>query len=364
MRRLGYLGWVRLQGYPHDRSQAKFNSVTEASDRRGALKLWLQDRLTESERAKVEWRQLWEATWDHLLITPVRELIDGNAAKVLADRLADPETVKALARPVLAGVARALIADLRTDDRPVKRLVPADALDKLKAALSRPGLIHPEWVRVMLRGEAVEAVVSDALYGALKDFSTLLPRVFVKLTTAGRFGVFGGAGAFAEKMIGEVEKMIEPEIRSFLAERTEEILESAVNFAIAKMDEPSSIEFRTAFIDFVLLKSPAFLIETTDDELIDELGVVLEMTALHLAAAPETRDTIHGWIDRVLEECADKTFGEVLQWGESNARPPIDALADATWQARTSIVTSPALQTWMDELLDELIDEYERNTSG
>ena len=58
----------------------------EASDKRDALKLWLRDRMTEGERPKEEWRELWEATWDHLLLTPVKDLIDADTAKALADR--------------------------------------------------------------------------------------------------------------------------------------------------------------------------------------------------------------------------------------------------------------------------------------
>ena len=39
----------------------------------------------DDERAKQEWRQLLEATWDHLRVTPVRELIDAATAKTAAD---------------------------------------------------------------------------------------------------------------------------------------------------------------------------------------------------------------------------------------------------------------------------------------
>jgi hypothetical protein len=35
-------------------------------------------------------------------------------------------------------------------------------------------------------------------------------------------------------------------------------------------------------------------------------------------------------------------------------------LAEATWPAFTTLLDSPQAQHWMDTLLDELIDEYER----
>ena len=316
--------------------------------------------MTEGERPKEEWRQLWAATWEHLLRTPVHDLIDADEAKALADRLVDPALVTELSAPIVANVSRVVIAELRKDEQPVGRFLPPEAQDKLQEALARPGLVHPDWVRAMFSGEAAEAVLNDALYRALKDFSTLLPRLLVKISPMGRFGVLGGAGALVEKLIEELEKLIEPEIKSFLADSTERVLERAAEFTIAKIDDPASIEFRATFVRFMLSQSPAFFLEAADDELIDDMGAVVEMTARHLAETPETREGIREWIDRAMDYFAGKTLGEALEIDGSRARPPIDALADATWPAFTTVLASPQAQTWIDTLLDELIDEYER----
>jgi hypothetical protein len=316
--------------------------------------------MTEGERPKEEWRQLWAATWEHLLRTPVHDLIDADEAKTLADRLVDPALVTELSAPIVANVSQVVIAELRKDEQPVGRFLPPEAQDKLQEALARPGLVHPDWVRAMFRGEAAEAVLNDALYRALKDFSTLLPRLLVKISPMGRFGVLGGAGALVEKLIEELEKLIEPEIKSFLADSTERVLERAAEFTIAKIDDPASIEFRATFVRFMLSKSPAFFLEAADDELIGDMGAVVEMTARHLAETPETREGIREWIDRAMDYFAGKTLGEALEIDGSRARPPIDALADATWPAFTTVLASPQAQAWMDTLLEELIDEYER----
>ena len=334
--------------------------MSEAPEKRAALKRWFRDRLTEGERPKEEWRQLWEATWDHLLDTPVLDLVDANTAKALADRLVDPELVTELSRPIVANVAQVVIAELRADDKPVDRFLPPDAQDKLQEALARPGLVHPDWVRAMFRGEAAEAVLNDALYRALQDFSTLLPRLLVKISPVGRFGVLGSAGAFAEKLIEELEKLIEPEIKSFLADSTGRVLERAAEFTIAKIDDPASIEFRATFVNFVLSKSPAFFLDAADDALIADMGAVVELTARHLAEAPETREGVRKWIDRAIDYCEGKSVGEALELDGKRARPPIDALADATWPAFTTLLTSPQAQRWTGGLLDELLDEYER----
>jgi ferritin-like protein len=333
--------------------------VGDGLETRAALKRWLRARLRGGERPKEEWRQLCQATWDHLLATPVRDLIDPNTVKALADRLLDPELVTELSRPIVATVGRATIAELREDERPVDRFLPPEARDRLKEALARPNLVHPDWVRAMFRGEAAEAVLNDALYGALKEFSTLLPRLMVKVSPMGRLGVLGSAGAFAEKLIEELEKLIEPEIRSFLAERTEAVLARAAEFTIAKLDEPASIEFRSNFVRFILSRSPAFFLGAAD-ELIGDLADILEMTARNIAEMPEMRADIHAWIDRAMEYCATRTLGEVLEIDRTETRPPIADWAEATWPAFVTILASPQSQAWIDSLVDELIDEYER----
>lgn len=334
--------------------------MSDASDTRAALQVWLRRRLTEGRRPQDEWRELWAATWDELLATPVHDLVDANTAKVLADRLMNPELITEFARPIVASVADVIIAELRADQRPLHRFLPSEAQGKLHEALSRPGLVHPDWVRAMFRGEAAEAVLNDALYRALKDFSTLLPRLLVKISPMGRLGVLGTAGAFAEKMIAELEKIIEPEIKSFLADSTERVLERAAEFTIAKIDDPASIEFRSAFVDFVLSKSPSFFLEAADDQLVGDIGAVVEMTARSLAQAPEILESVREWIERAMAYCEDKSLGEALQLAGSEVRPPIDAMADATWPLFTAVLGSPQAQGWMSALLGELLDEYEK----
>jgi ferritin-like protein len=337
--------------------------VGDELETRAALKRWLRARLTEGERPKDEWHQLWEATWDHLLSTPVRDLIDPSTAKALADRLLDPELLTRLSRPVVATVASAVIAELRKDERPVDRFLPPEARDRLQEILARPNLVHPDWVLAMFRGEAAEAVLNDALYGALKEFSTLLPRLMVKVSPMGRLGVLGSAGAFVEKLIEELEKAIEPEIRSFLANRTKFILARAADFTIAKLDEPASIEFRSNFVHFILSRSPAFFLGAADEELIGDIGDLMELTARNIAEMPEMRADIHSWIDRVMEYCAARTLGEVLDVARAETRPPLAAWAEATWPAFVTVLTSTQSQTWIDSLVDELIDQYERDRS-
>ncbi len=331
----------------------------KSSEERSALKAWLRRRLTEGERPRQEWRALWEASWDHLLLTPVGELVEEGTVQAAAQSLVDSELVSELSRPVVAKVARAAIAELRKDEQPIARFMPEEAREKLHETLARPGLVHPDWVRAVFRGEAAEAVLNDALYRALTDFSTLLPRLMVKVSPVGPFAMLGSAGAFAEKFIEQMEKRIEPEIRSFLADGSERILERAAEFTISKIDDPASIEFRSRFVDFVLSKSPGFLLEVADDDLIDDMGVVVELSARHVAEMSELKADLRDWIVRALQSNGGKSLAEALGLEGIELRPPIQALADAAWPAFATLVLSPQAQTWMDQLVDELLDECE-----
>jgi predicted ATP-grasp superfamily ATP-dependent carboligase len=78
---------------------------------------------------------------------------------------------------------------------------------------------------------------------------------------------------------------------------------------------------------------------------------------------PEVRADIHGWIDRAMQYSAARTVAEVLDLDKTEARPPIGAWAEATWPAFVTVLASPESQTWIDSLVDELIDEYERGRS-
>ena len=146
--------------------------------------------------------------------------------------------------PIVATVAVAVIAVLRRDEEPFGRLLHSEAKAKLHEAMSRPGLVHPDWVRAMFRGEAAEAVLNDALYRALKEFSTLLPRLLMKVSPMGRFGVVGSAGALAENIVDDLEKRNQTEIKSFLSEGNDLVHERAEKVTISKLDNPSYVEFR------------------------------------------------------------------------------------------------------------------------
>ena len=325
-------------------------------DDRNRAKSWLRARLTEGERPREEWRALWAATWEELLRTPVDDLLDARSTGELVERLIETSFVVDAAGPLLAKVQRAAIDSLRRDATPLDRRMPAEARERLHRAVAKPGLVHPDWVRAVLRGEAIESILNETLYGVLKDFSTLIPRIMTRMPSIGRFSLIGGAGALAERLIREVEKLVEPEIRAFLADGTGRVLESAADFTVERIDDPIQLEFRATFVDFVLSRSPEFLLASLDESSIDELEQVAVETLRHLSEDDEARTLLRGWVERGIESCAGMSVGEVLEIDASEPSPPTDALADATWPAFRSLLEGPHARDWLDSLVDELLD--------
>lgn len=325
-----------------------------------ALKRWLHRRLTEGDRPREEWRRFLESTWDHLLATPIRTLIDPDPVKAAADELLDTTLIAEISGTLAAAVAPALMAELRADDRPLGRFLPEKARDKLQEAMGRPGLVHPDWVRAVFRGETAEAVLNDALYRTLTDFSAGLPRALSRLTPIGRFAPLRGAGVIAGRTIKDLGTRLEPEIRSFLSDNTGPMLARAAEFAVSRLDDPASLELRVSFVSFMLSASPSGFLEALDDELIADITMIAELTARHVPAMPEIREAVHASIDRMMESSGDKTLGEALHIMGAEARPPFAALAEASWPLLTHVLQGPQARSWMDTLVDELVEEHER----
>ena len=92
----------------------------------------------------------------------------------------------------------------------------------------------------------------------------------------------------------------------------------------------------------------------------EDSAEIYESIGRHVAEMPEVRTELHAVTDRVLERLGDETLGRALQIEGVDTRPPLDAIADATWPAFMAVFRSPHAQAWIDSLVDELIDEYER----
>ena len=320
------------------------------------LKAWLRRRLVDDPRAEADWRRLFAGTWVQLQETPLSVLIDEARLNASIDATLAADQLSGLVRPVLRQVLSSTLEQNREDEQPLGRFVDETARDRLHALLSRPGLVHPDWVRAVFRGAAAEAVLNDTLYRALRDFSTLMPRLFLKLSPMGRLGKIGGAGMIAGRIVEELEKLIEPEIKAFLTGGTQKMLERTADFAIQRIDDPASTEFRRDLADFVLSRPPAFHVQPLSDEVLEEALDIAEAVVRAAVEKEELRTELRRVLSAQIGRWGQQPLREVLAELGATTRPPLEAWADALWPSVKVFLAAPELGTWLDELVDELLE--------
>jgi len=340
----------------------------EENDASGAepnpMGAWLRERLT-GPQGREDWTRLVEASWQTITATPLRVLVPPDQARSLVEAHLTPEHLAELVRPVVEVVLPRVVEAHRDDPSPVGRWVPDAARGAIERMVSRPGLVHEDWIRALFRQRVVEAVMSDALYRGIRDFSTIMPRLMLSFMPAGRLSRISGAGSLGKRAVEELEKRIEPEIKVFLEGGTKRALLRAADFAVEHRDDDAALAFRRNVVQFVLTKSPRFHTHALTDEVLADVGPIAQMVAKHVATRDETRTLVDQAIAWVDETYGDKPVGDVLREIGIEHPPDLDAWAAVTWPGLVACMQAPDVQAWMDGLVDELLREHaRRNASG
>src|SRR5262249_7753157 len=148
-----------------------------------------------------------------LLARPLEDVFPTDAARALLEAHFTPERFADVVRPIVRGIVFRSVHDLRNDAQPLRRWIPDDAYRTLLDLVAAPGRVQEPWVRAIFRQRAVEEVLSDTLYKALVDFSTLIPRLLQSYmpSALGKLAKLGGlgAGGMGIRMFEEIEKRLE-----------------------------------------------------------------------------------------------------------------------------------------------------------
>lgn len=324
---------------------------------------WLTERLT-GDRAREDWRRLVEAGWGRITEQKLSAVLPPAEVEALASAYLTPERILVVVLPVVRGVVAPAVHEARRDHAKLGRWVPASARSEIDAIVARKGVVHPSFIQTLFRQEAIEALVNDTLYSALRDFSTIVPRLIQNISPIGKLaklGGFGDKGGLGSRVVEEVEKRLEPEIRRFLEAGTRRALDGAARFAVDHLDDPTSVKLRRNMVTFVLEQEVAFHVQAVGDDVLEAIERATVAISRHVAESPEARVLLRDAVARIAREQGERPIGEVLAELGVTGAPPFDAWAQVTFPAVAAVIRAPGVEAWLVELCRELLAEVQRS---
>lgn len=317
------------------------------------LARWLQTRFTDAA-AKAEWAQLLEAGYDRLLDQRLERVLPPGEVQAFLDARLTSASLAEVVRPLVRAALIPAVKEMRADHEKLGRWVPESARKEILEVVSKRGLVHRAWIESLFREEAVEAILTDTLYRAIRDFSTIIPRLIQNLSPLGRLGKIGGG--IGTRVIEEIEKRIEPEIRRFLDKGTRRALEQAARFTIEHLDDPASLALRRNTVAFVLDQEVAFHAHPLSDDLLTRVEAIVDQIARFVAERDESKARVKDAVSKIAARYGARPIREVLEEIGVTERPPFGAWAELTWPMVVTSLIGWETHGWFQRLAGELLE--------
>lgn len=317
------------------------------------------ERLT-GELAEEEWNRVFKAAGLELLERPLNTLLREEEAIALLEAHLDEERSVALVRPAIRFGLHHALKQARDDEQPLERYLSEAAKDAFLQLATRPDVIQEAWITELFSQDAMEELGADTLYKALKDFSTIIPRLIESMTPSalGKLARLGGraTGGVTSKVLDEVERRLEPEIKKWLERGTRRALDSAASFATEHRDDPAAMEARRNLLRFFWSQSAAFHARSFPSEVVADLERAVEHTARHVAGLPETRERLAKVIADTYQSDGNNSLKDWLEAVGVDQEPPWEAWSKAAWSVLQTAMSGPAIQGWLKGIADEIHD--------
>ncbi|MEE2902472.1 MAG: hypothetical protein VYC39_09085 [Myxococcota bacterium] len=326
---------------------------------RDAAKAWLKQRLS-NERFASEWKSLLHASIESFVDLPVSELISKDDLQRIVSESLTRDVMNAIQQELASPLFHYLIERLKIENTTFADWTTPAAVQDLVDVVESPGIIQQEWIEEFFRQDAVSEVLVDSIYSALREFSTIIPRLVLRSLPSGRFKALGLAGNLTEKIAGQLEKIIEPEIRAFLSTRSQSLIARACEFTTGQLDSPTSRNMRANLFRYGIEQKLSFHTAGVDKA---RLEVLEDAIKHHFEGLPQNTN-----LSQAMEQ-------EILHFFENYGKRPLKELApELTVQllGRTETIAAttlplifrsievPQVSDWLDSLVEELIDVYEK----
>jgi hypothetical protein len=276
------------------------------------------------------------ATWvEQLGATRMAELVDAEPIRAALTASLDHGMVRGWTLPLCRHAVRLGMARLAARGEPVADFVPPAARQALDQLVARPDVVPPSIVQEVLQDPAVEEVLRDVLFEALRQFSESaspftadwgLPALLKRLPPFGASPIRKAI----ESMRADFEKRLEPEIRKFLAGFSKRATRRAADHWLRKQQEPELRALRQRVVSALLKRPLGELSWPPDDPRGELLLEVVVETVGHVLVHEALRQELDELLDRALAAFGDKTVGEALE-ALGVGLPEVAGVARAYW---------------------------------
>lgn len=272
-----------------------------------------------------------------LLATSLSRLIEPDKLKAALAASLAAATVEKATRPALRQSVTAVMAKLSRQDIPLEELVPEPAERAIEQLLAQPDPTAQQLIRELFQDPAVESVMNDVLFEAIKQFSVQtnpfvadwgLPALLKRLPPIGKVSL---SAAF-KKMQQDFDKRLEPEARRFLKTFSGRAVDHAMQLTLRKSAEPESVALKQRLFRAVLKRRLDEVCWPPEEQRGQLLRDIIVECYAHVQTHQLLQQELAGWIDEIFAAHGDGSLGDLLaHWGIELTDPT--ALAEALWPA-------------------------------
>jgi len=311
-----------------------------------------------SDEAKREWRAHVRAGVNTLLESKLGEIASAESLdRAVVAALSKGSFARAI-RPISRSIHAETVKALRLEKTKIGGYVPKSAREKIDALLARPNLVQEKILRQVLEQDAMEETMRDVLFDALKEFNEKvnpfvadwgLPGIMKKL---GPFG-FGPVSKAVDGVRAEFDKRMEPEMRKFLQTFSRKALTKTGDLMSRNSGSPKFIELRKAVVTWIYEQEVRELLGGGDDEgAMLTHGAVLDVIE-HSSLLDYVQKRRRSELDAFFARHAEDPVRKVMADYGGSPEIDTDALADATWPALSTLLTSAPVCAQFAKILDE-----------
>jgi hypothetical protein len=320
---------------------------------------FLLSRLT-SESAREDWVQALRETWQQVLASPVRDLVEPQAAAGAVVRVLSEDSVRELYAPILRDAGRRALESARASETALGKHVPDGARRALEALAEHPSLVPDRLVREVLGQEAVEKALRDVLFDGLREFHDTVNPFFADWGIPSLLKWLPiGAGAVKASMgtlRAEFDKRLEPEIRKFLLVFSRRATTHLADVLLSRSNDPNLVALRRNVVVFLYSQSMRELLAGVDDGAATHVETAAEAVALQAVSSRELRASLQDMLARFVADHGAEPVGDWLARIGATAEPDFEAWVELAWPLlRRSLATS-ALRRMIERINAEFYD--------